>query len=385
MCEKNAKLPFYGMLKIKDRTVKRDGRDATLLVINGKLVEDSYTSNHAGFGRWATIYDKSAANILLAHRFKELEPHFSTLSLPFTQEWNELFSEVEIVFRDYRGGKNKKVRKLKFEFRTNFEVWARPYSMIDYSEAIRQAAKDKPDLGLKFYHDDEIALQGSGLECRVNSLAAVVKDEIADWIPKLKVVSEDALAILSKAARKNSVVTFFDFPPPMRTACEQYLLYFVQFLEDLGISANAEIKEDARRVLFSVTPTDGPSALLQVRQALEVYLQLPGMPDFGASANQFPNLAVQQLHGNVLHLQSQLALAKATLQAQDATIEMLRLSSFQYRQLLDRPQKAEEKSEPLVGDTVHVTKIEGKGLKVDLPLILQRLKRVFGVGSKKSD
>jgi hypothetical protein len=87
-----------------------------------------------------------------------------------------------------------------------------------------------------------------------------------DWI---------ATPIISKASDR--------FPPAIRTACEQYLLYFVQFLEDLGVSATAEIKEDAKRVLFSVTPTDGCAALQQIREALEVYLKLPEMPEFGTA------------------------------------------------------------------------------------------------------
>jgi hypothetical protein len=178
-------------------------------------------------------------------------------------------------------------------------------------------------------------------------------------------------------SRRNSVTTFLKFPPVVKTACEQYLLYFVQFLADLVVKAEAEIKESAHKVLFSVTPQDGQSALEKVRDALEVYLQLPGARDFAESAVPYPDLAVTQLQSNILHLQSQLLLAKATLQAQDATIESRSLSNFQYRQLLSA-EKATQ-SEALIGDTVHVTRIEGKGFRVDLPLILKRLKRVLGV------
>lgn len=107
------------------------------------------------------------------------------------------------------------------------------------------------------------------------------------------------------------------------------------------------------------------------------------MPGFSASASQYPNLAVQQFHANILHLQSQLTLARASLQAQEATIESLQLSNYQYRQLLSSEAKPKPKTEPLIGDTIHVTEIEGKGVKIDLPVILNRLKRVFGVGGKK--
>jgi hypothetical protein len=69
------------------------------------------------------------------------------------------------------------------------------------------------------------------------------------------------LAVLSREVEQallsggpSAVTAVFEFPAPIKSACEQYLLYFAQFLRDLGIEAEAELKEEAGRVLFSVTP-----------------------------------------------------------------------------------------------------------------------------------
>jgi len=76
------------------------------------------------------------------------------------------------------------------------------------------------------------------------------------------------------------------------------------------------------------------------------------------------------------------------LETKNATIEALNFTVYQQRQLLTGPTERaseEEKnkdSEPIVGDTVHLTKYECKFLKVDLPAILRRLKRSFGIGEK---
>jgi hypothetical protein len=117
----------------------------------------------------------------------------------------------------------------------------------------------------------------------------------------------------------------------------------------------------------------------KVRQALDIYLRLPDTPSFAAEAGKHPDLAVQQLRANILHLQSQLMLAAASLQAKDATIEALQLSNYQYRQLISSELNAKSQMEPLIGDTVHLTKVEGKGLSIDLPLLFRRLKRLLGV------
>ncbi len=70
----------------------------------------------------------------------------------------------------------------------------------------------------------------------------------------------------------------FEFPNEISSACKQYLLYFTQFLQDIGINATSSLKEDAGKVLFSVTPTDNSEALDKIREALAIYLNLPANP-----------------------------------------------------------------------------------------------------------
>jgi hypothetical protein len=363
-------------------------KDYPCLVVNGSTDSESFVFPGENGFHYAHIHDQKIADQLTAMRVRELEPHFRSFTIPYETDWNSFLDDVEVYFFDWHGKKDRKLqkdRKIKFELQPYGEEWAKPYSIAEYAEALEQTVRKLELPSVSYYEADELILNGFGIRCRMSSGNPVVKSEIDRCAEILKGVCREAEKLLAVTARKNSVTTFFSFPPAVKTACEQYLLYFVQFLEDLGIKANAEIKEDARRVLFSVTPADEKVALEQVRQALEIYLKLPGMPDFAAPAGQYRDLAVQQLQGNILHLQSQLTLARASMQVHEATIETLQLSNYQYRQLLSSGQKPKDKSneEPLIGDTVHVTKFEGKGVKIDLPLILKRLKRVFGVGTKR--
>ena len=118
---------------------------------------------------------------------------------------------------------------------------------------------------------------------------------------------------------------------------------------------------------------------------MEIYLDLPRNPEFNASSATHRDIAVAQLRANVLHLQSQLMLAEATIQVKDAVVQALNLTIYQQRQLLiersgsDRGEKAADNDdEAILGDAIHVTTYEGKGFKVDLPGILRKLKRKFG-------
>jgi len=86
----------------------------------------------------------------------------------------------------------------------------------------------------------------------------------------------------------------------------------------------------------------------------------------------------------VFFLQSQLELAKSTIQAKDAAIQALDFTVFQQRQLLESGDSnrvpSSKHEEPILGDTIHLTEYKGKGFRIDLPTIFRRLKRSFGAG-----
>lgn len=216
---------------------------------------------------------------------------------------------------------------------------------------------------------------------RMYSLAVIYgRDfrEIAGWYG----VELDDRALFSErdSAALNLV---FDFPAPIKSACEQYLLYFVQFLSDLGIEANAEVKEQASKVLFSVTPVDEKQALEKIREALHVYLGLPLTAEFARVAGKFHDVAVTQLQANVLHLQSQIVLAKAALEMKNAALDA---KDAQIALLQDRidlrvfqPQSEAKETdggkEELVKDVLSVKKYDLKFLEINFPELLRKLKR----------
>jgi len=130
-----------------------------------------------------------------------------------------------------------------------------------------------------------------------------------------------ASKVLSGDEPEHSIVLSFDLPDEVRSACEQYLVFFSQFLQDVGLSATNDIRHDeAGRILFSVTPTDSKSALGAIREALNTYLQLPAKirsDDF--TLNDAPE--VQRMAANLHHLRGQLLLAASMMEARETTIQ----------------------------------------------------------------
>ena len=193
-----------------------------------------------------------------------------------------------------------------------------------------------------------------------------------------------AIKHLATPDENESVTITLDIPNELKVYCEQYLVYFVQFLRDLGVEASSELKHDAGQVLFSVTPANKDEALDKIRTALEVYLCLPS-GKLAVAGNE--PIEIQRLSANILHLQSQLMLAQATIQHKDAAIQ-LQQATIQHQKLLlaenviiqsvvdITPQKAEDKEE-FLGGAVALTQIEKSGVIINLAEIYRRLRDLF--------
>jgi len=187
----------------------------------------------------------------------------------------------------------------------------------------------------------------------------------------------EAVKVLLEQSRE-SVKVVLDFPEEVKVYCEQYLLYFVQFLKDLGVSATSELRHEAGKVLFSVTPIDQNEALDKIRSALEVYLVLPS----GKLTHSGDNpIEIQRLTANIHHLQGQLSIAQAVLQAKDATIQAQQTSinNLLSGTVIDITPRPDDKEE-FLGGAIALTKYQDKGVEINLAEIFRKLKRLFQRG-----
>src|SRR5262249_33772920 len=158
--------------------------------------------------------------------------------------------------------------------------WNRPYSFTDFIDVLSTK-------GVMYYTGCNIEtsdvdgiygeVEGDGYLTISIQFPYTASDETAiSVVEKLQEVCNIIYheTILALSENTNSVEVVLDFPPDIKVSCEQYLLYFVQFLKDLGVDAEAELKHNAGQVLFSVIPANKDEALDKIRDALDIYLLL---------------------------------------------------------------------------------------------------------------
>jgi CheY-like chemotaxis protein len=191
-------------------------------------------------------------------------------------------------------------------------------------------------------------------------------------------VTDAIQRLLNKAKRRSdstedAVAVHFDFPEAVKVPCQQYLLYFVEFLKDIGIEATANLQDDAGHVLFSVIPKDKDEALDNIWEALQIYLRLP-MSRGVATVSTETSIEVQRLSAELGMFQSRLMLAGATIQQQNATIQNLQQQVSSGQILIQSLQQDE--GEPLGTELVKVKPWapEWLPIEVDLPSLIRILK-----------
>lgn len=345
----------------------RPGRDPKYpsywdVYVDGNCVEQAYAHIREGF---CTIGTKSAeaSALVAAHSLSELHSNLDTVSLnyypddiehldrgkgTYIGQLIEFEGEHHHIVKDEYGEPKFKITLTIGSHALN--EWREPYSFTDYAyemyrildaradvrgaglddayehrlESIRVEYDPIKDIKLALDEIDKNRIHALILHFIYSSLSVKICEEMKRVSGIIQEAREEAVGELAARARHSSVVFFFDaFPTEVRTPCEQYLLYFIQFLQDLGIEATPELKHEAGQVLFTVTPKDKEAALDKIRVALSVYLRLPTSP---ISNNVSNEIAINRLESAILRLQSDLRLSAAELQARNATIEAQQLT-----------------------------------------------------------
>lgn len=226
-----------------------------------------------------------------------------------------------------------------------------------------------------FYDPTEDYNLGFSSELVISKTKITFGSIIQDFKEQIKNIINQASQNLLQTTKDNALTNIFNFPEEIRTSCEQYLIYFSQFLADLGVSATTSLKTQSGTTLFTIIPENPEQALSQIKKALDIYLKLPEMEDFNNVSITQTDISVQQLSAQIFHLKSQLMLAHSALQMKDATIKSLNFTNFQQEQLIETYKKQDENEEKLVGGLITVNHYETKGFKINLAELFRRLKR----------
>ncbi|WP_418302461.1 hypothetical protein [Lysinibacillus fusiformis] len=355
----------------------------TKLVVDGVTITKDlgyFSKGNTNF--WANIYDYDLSQKVTEISFDEIPKEFWRLELYYPLDFAEFIENIEVM-RDFY---NKEIIQLNFKVASwDLEKWKKPFSVEEFADAMEKTLLEYKDKGLKWELEDEIVSNGCNICCLDFKKSETIKTVVERNLPLIKEIMKKVDILLIEQSREDSLVSFFDFPEQVRVPCEQYLVYFVEFLKNIGIDSTTEISHQAGMVLFSVKPESKDTALEQIREALDIYLQLPNNFNTVSFMNMHLEPKEQQLIANIQHLNGQLMLSNALVQTQDGIIQSQRFTIDQQQRFIDstilqqslllNTKNDDSKDvEDILGGSISLTNLEGKGFQINLPSIYRWLR-----------
>lgn len=346
---------------IKDNTSKYEN---IRVRVNGYYDEDSYVSKWPDENnKHIHIYSQQVINIIYEEKISSLLCGGITFIKISLDESYNLATIEEKDSSEISIEKEKDKYIIKCNFQYDYEYWNRNYTIPEIVSYLSKVTSEKQNI-LFNINDTETTLNGFNFSKEIEFTDRILRDEISEFMIEIREIFKESYEYLERS-NKSSVSIQFNVNDSIKTACMQYLIYFTQFLEDIGIDSKAEIKEDVNRILFEVEPNDKTIALKRIKEALAIYISLIDCEEL-QFYNDYSNVAVMQLQSNIYHLKSQLMLAKTIIDQQRISIELL--SSVKVN--------SEEKDEiSLLGGAVKLKEFECKGVTINPAKVLNLLKR----------
>jgi len=116
------------------------------------------------------------------------------------------------------------------------------------------------------------------------------------------------------STESNTFEATFNLPEEYQSILKPYMLYFEEFLHDLCIDSDVNIRKEGKDTILSVEPKNKDEALEKIANALKMYLSAPIVAsNVGLEQKLQMQVALQKLHAECSHMESQLVLKTATL------------------------------------------------------------------------
>lgn len=266
--------------------------------VDDDFCENAYANGFEYLTFWSNSQNSSKK---LATQTLEEFNKFEFIFLTNYFDWLNFGSEVSLSSNfDKEGNYDGTFIDLTLSIDPNLEDWSEIFSFAKYREVFAEVWSEKigNDEILNLADDEKIALW---VKYEINFPTNKINEFISPFETRFKVVHDETLKRIYKKLSDRSLIFSFNFPESIKNYCEQYLVYFAAFLKDIGINTTSILKEEAGKVLFSVTPNNDVEALDKIREALAVYLNLPASPI--VYDESFAAMRLQQQVENLQHSQ----------------------------------------------------------------------------------
>lgn len=335
---------------------------------NGTLIREAYRSSQK-----FQEHGESFIEVLAGTKVDDipLNVHFYIDRLP------DEFSPATAVSLD--NSENGMSVLLQLEF-TDLDSWSESYSYGSYVDQL-DALIEGQSLPIKKYskHDATDLPHFAALGLTFNLIEGDVVENILAYAQRISLAQQEAHANLLNYAPKNVLVKLFDFPEGFEVICVQYLVWFGEFLAELGINAQVISEQNGTKTKFIVAPENAGETLAKIEELFYKYLSLPYAEYLPANDSDSGNKAfILSLKAQVDHFKTQIQFKEAIIETQNQTIDSLKVRCDQFSSELLLLNSVRDERLELFGGVLSLGSIEWGPFRISPNVLLKKL------GHKKS-
>lgn len=257
-----------------------------------------------------------------------------------------------------------------------YQSWKEDVSLVKFFERYVSAIGEKAGLTCEGEQDEEFF----AIDIQLTSDASLSVDEAIE--EQAKILKRIHQETIDDWKFDTGFVAKFNFPAHLRFVFLEYLAYFGQFLEDLGIESDVSIEGNQQLTTLAVKPKSKDQALDRIYIALASYLALP--MDGHIVRRYTGNVESQLRHERLVlvtkHLHSQIQYAtqidRMQLQAAVGAAPILFPHTDSIADSLSEVEQGVEATwEPIKG--IKFSKFKGKFFEIDVPRLGRRAQDFF--------
>jgi hypothetical protein len=273
------------------------------------------------------------------------------------------------IFTDISSTPNTVI--FEIELIHNMDEWTYPFSVKVLNQYLRE----------NFVSNNSKMTNASTQYCALSfeiskdDTSVNLKELIFDAAEKLLSFYNQSINELNEKHSENLFVKLFDFPPEYANICSQYLMWFGEFLKNLGIDADVSTENKDGKTSLIVSPTENGEMLEQIEQLFYQYLALP-YADFLPASKQTPQemYAYQSAMSQIDNLKNQIQMKDTILQLHQATNSALTEKLIlQANQPLLLESLKDEKKYELFGGLISIPAKQEFGKNKNVSIDLEKL------------
>ncbi|ADZ90846.1 hypothetical protein [Marinomonas mediterranea] len=215
-----------------------------------------------------------------------------------------------------------------------YKEWQNPFKVFSLVELYKRRLQD---LGYRVdvTHDEyEVSInvhteiESSIIIHAIEGFATIARSEY------LKLENE-----LIKESHSGLVSKIFNFPKGFETVCSQYVLWFGELLESIGIEASVSAENKGEHTFLTIEPKNDGQLKDEIERALYLYLSLPYSEYLPAKTDKTDietRIFIQSLQQQVSFFEQQLEMKKSVIELQSLANDKLKteLEAVNHKKLL---------------------------------------------------